>query len=86
MYIGAQITFTSSQPVGSKTMVYMDMISANLSEVTRSNGSVQNVTTTLTIITDGFLNQTNISCLAAKEDNAITKSSSVLYFAGIYAF
>ena len=81
MYIeqGAQITFTTSQPVGSKMMVYMDVIFANLSEVTRSNGSVHNVTTTLTIL----LNKTNVSCLAAKEDNAISKSSSVLYFTGM---
>ena len=85
MYIGAQITFSSSQPVGSQEMVYMDMISANLSEVTSMNGSLANITTTLTIITNGLLNKTNISCLTANDDNEITKSSSIIYFAGLLA-
>ena len=42
MYIeenAREITFSSSQPTGSHTVIYMDMISANLSEVTRRNGS-----------------------------------------------
>ena len=86
MYIdeGAQITFTSIQPVGSQNMVYMDMISANLSEVTKVDGSqVANITTTLTIITNGLLNKTNISCLTPNDDNDIVKSSSIFYFAGL---
>ena len=60
----------------------MGMISANLSEVTRRNGSVTDITTTLTIITYRLLNRTNISCLTATEDNVASKSFSVLYFAG----
>ena len=62
----------------------MGMISANLSEVTRRNETVADITTTITIITSGLLNMTNISCIAAADNSAIMSSSSVLYFAGIY--
>ena len=76
------LTFSFSQPVGSHAVAHMGMIFVNLSEVTRRNGSVADITTTLTIITHGLLNMTNISCLTATEDNVASKSSSVLYFAG----
>ena len=80
-----QITFTSSQPVGSQETVYMDMISANLSEVTgkNDNGSSVDMTTTLTITAHRLPNKTNITCLTPTEENVITKSSSIFYFAGL---
>ena len=88
MYIeqGAdQLTFISSDLVGTQAIIHMDMIFANLSEVTRRNGSVADITTTLTIITHGLLNKTNISCITSTANNAIMSSSScVFYFAGIY--
>ena len=86
MYIeenAREITFSSSQPAGSHTVIYMDMIFANLSEVTNRNGSAADITTTLTVITHGLLNRTNISCLTVTEDNVISKSSSVFYFASM---
>ena len=88
MYIeqGAdQLTFIFSDPVGTQAIIYMGMISANISEVTRRNESVADITTTLTIITHGLLNKTNISCITSAANNAIiSSSSSVFYFAGIY--
>ena len=50
------LTFSFSQPVGSHGVAHMGMISANLSEVTRRNGTVADITTTLTIITRPELN------------------------------
>ena len=80
---GAHLTFISTYPIGFEAVAHMGMISANLSEVTNKNGSVADITTTLTIITHGLLNRTNISCLTAKEDNSIFKSSSAFFFAGM---
>ena len=59
----AQITFTSSQPVGSQEMVYMDVISANLSEVTGrdDNGSGADITTTLAIAAHRLRTQTSVA-------------------------
>ena len=79
-----QLTFISSDPVGTQAIIHMGMISANISEVTRRNESVADITTTLTIITHGLLNKTNISCITAADNSAIMSSSSVLYFAGMF--
>ena len=80
-----QLTFISSDPVGTQAIIHMGMISANISEVTRRNGSVADITTTLTIITHGLLNMTNISCITAADNIAImSSSSSVLYFVGMF--
>ena len=62
-------------------MTYMDMISVKLSEVTKKNGSVADITTTLKITTHGLLNRTNISCAAVGGDNMASKSS-ILYLVG----
>ena len=84
MYIeeNAREITSSSQPAGSHTVIYMDMIFANLSEVINRNGSAADITTSLTVIAHGLLNRTNISCFTLTEDNVISKSSSVFYFAG----
>ena len=86
MYIeenAREITFSFSQPAGSHTVIYMDMIFANLSEVTNRNGSAADITTTLTVITHGLRNRTNISCFTVTQHNVISKSSSVFYFASM---
>ena len=63
----------------------MDVIYANLSNVTGNNynRNVADMTTTLTITAHGLPNKTNITCATPIEDNVITKSSSIFYFAGL---
>ncbi|CAI8025366.1 hypothetical protein GBAR_LOCUS14654 [Geodia barretti] len=54
----------------------------NLTNITRLNGSVADMTTSLMIITYGIQNETSINCLVAK-GGSVFHSSSTLYFAGI---
>ena len=63
----------------------MDMIFANLSDVTAKddNGSAANMTTTLTITAHRLPNKTNITCMTPMQNNIITKSSSIFYYAGL---
>jgi hypothetical protein len=51
----------------------------NLTNITRLNGSVADITTSLMIITYGILNKTTIICQVVTRDSQEPQSSSTLY-------
>ena len=55
---------------------------SNLTNNTRLNGSVADLTTSLMITTYGIQNETNITCQVTK-GGFVSHSSAALYFAGL---
>ena len=59
---------------------------ASFTNVTNIEGEVADMTTNLTVVTDGLENGTNITCSTATEDLSICSSSSLVYIAGLGCF
>ena len=60
-----------------------DHFFASLTKVTNIEGEVADMTTSLTVVTDGLENGTNITCLTVTGDLKVSISSSSLYIAGL---
>ena len=58
---------------------------ASLTNVTNIEGEVADMTSSLTVVTDGLENGTNITCSTVTEDLSICSSSSLVYIAGCFA-
>ena len=56
---------------------------ASLTNVTNIEGEVADMTSSLTVVTDGLENWTNITCSTVTEDLSICSSSSLVYIAGL---
>ena len=56
---------------------------AGLTNVTNMEEGVADMTTSLTVVTDGLKNGTNITCSMATKDFSICSSSSLVYIAGL---
>ena len=68
-------------PAGRLPMDREDKFFANLINITRLDGKVADMTTSLTIISNGIENKTNITCRIKSGNFQEFHSSSVLYFA-----
>ena len=79
------IQFVSDPPAGIPSVHNMtreNKFFANLTNITKLNGSVADMTTSLMIITHGIQNETSINCIVSK-GGSVLHSSSTLYFAGV---
>ena len=70
-------------PAGRLPMDREDKFFANLTNITRLDGKVADMTTSLTIISNGIENKANITCRVKSGDFQEFQSSSLLYFAGL---
>ena len=59
---------------------------ASLTNITNIEGEVADMTTSLTVVTDGLENGTSITCSTLTIDFSICSSSSLVYIAGLECF
>ncbi|CAI8047822.1 hypothetical protein GBAR_LOCUS26456, partial [Geodia barretti] len=81
------IQYVADPPVGMSGAINTNREDkTNLTNITRLNGSVADITTSLMIITYGILNKTTIICQVVTRDSQEPQSSSTLYLTDIPSF